>query len=149
MGTWDTGPFDNDGALDWIGDALENGIGPAIDTKLDEMEQEVKQGLEDENFFDSYVAEDVMAMAETCAIILGKAPPVYFEDAEMAAQLKADPYQPNVADLQRIIALLDQCLGPHSAIVMDETWDSLESRDTWRNNALATRAYLLEHLAKL
>ncbi|MCC7479533.1 DUF4259 domain-containing protein [bacterium] len=137
MGTWGTGPFDDDQALDWLGDATDSGLSEAVPDFLDEWEEEAR-----EDFLDSYFGANALAVAETCAYRLGKPVPYLSEDEDYGPKLAADPFVPDAAVVRRLIALLETSLGPKSAIVMEDTWGELSDRDEWRANAEATRDWL-------
>jgi Domain of unknown function (DUF4259) len=55
MGTWGTGPFDNDGARDWLADFGEGNL-DVIDSALDDVFEE-----QDEELVDSFTCEAAVA----------------------------------------------------------------------------------------
>lgn len=67
MGTWDTGPFENDNAMDWVGNLTESKDMSAIESALDAVNE-----CEDE-FIEAPDCETALAAAEVVAALLGKA----------------------------------------------------------------------------
>lgn len=72
MGTWGTGPFDNDTAADWCGDLNE--AAPARRPAM--IEQALTAVVEEEDYLDSDFAVEAIAAAAIVAAQQPAGPPV-------------------------------------------------------------------------
>lgn len=126
MGAWGAGPFQNDGAADWLADFEDDPIG-AVETTFSEFD------ACEQEYVDSDVGCMVIAAAEAIATAHGapnRALPSEIADT-MAAHVSAVREIDGAAE--KILAALDRILGDDSELA--ELWseDGVEPglREQW------------------
>ena len=134
MGAWGARSFENDDAMDFVGDLAE-----APGNAPSELRQRF-EAVEDEEYLELPEGAEALAAA---AIVSAARPgsPVHREDPSVAEYLeKIVPHVPT--DLAPLaVAAIDRVLSPESEIV--ELWEEAGSLDEFRAEPLAIR----EHLA--
>jgi hypothetical protein len=133
MGTWATGPFDNDTAADWSGDLHE-----APDEDRAQLVQDTLFAVaEHEDYLDSDLASEAIAAAAVVAsqrpggahlVATAYAPDFLEEGGSLAL--------PDLAELAR--RALDRVIGPES-----------EWRELWEDSGAESAAEALEQVAKV
>ena len=120
MGAWGMGPFDNDGALDQLGD-LDGGEETA--NRLTTVMREIL----DE---DDYVEGPEMSGAVAVACLVGARVIGAEPDAVAAQWLESNPFEPSteLRDLAR--ATIDRATRPDDNELY-ELWEESGSLDTW------------------
>ena len=134
MGTWDTGPFDNDTAVDWTY-ALETS------SDLTYIEHTIAQAitLPSDASVSANIAEPVVAAAETLARLLGRGgdSTVYTEVVD--AWVAAHQLTPSPELLAQARAALARILQPPSELL--DLWGETEESADWveQVRALSTK----------
>ncbi|MFB4318402.1 DUF4259 domain-containing protein [Actinomadura sp. 21ATH] len=137
MGTWDTGPFDNDVAADFAGgldDAAEHERPAAIRAALEDA---VGAG-EDEGLM-GHVADRAIAAA---AIVAAQCPGGAPTDPICGPEEAVPPLPEDLRELA--VRALDRAVGPDSDL--PELWGDGDSAEKWREGVARIRAVLAEAL---
>lgn len=116
MGAWGIGPFENDAALDWIGDLESDGVG-AIDRALARTSGS------------DYADTDDASAAVAAAVIVAAGRGQYAADLpeEVAAWLQGHAREISVA-------LIEQARGALRAVMtseLQELWAETDELDAW------------------
>lgn len=135
MGAWGEGNFENDGALDFVGDLTEQDSLQPVEAAFDAA----LQALADEDYIDAFYAEQVLAAAEVVAMLKGqpvdKLPPKLTQ-WQQAQRLTVD----DALDKKAIAAVEKVMTDPESEL--RELWAETDDFEAW----LATVKDLLERL---
>lgn len=118
MGAWGTGPFANDGALDWLielttGDGLE----PVTEAFV---AVEASAG----DYIEADLGEAAVAAAEVVARLLGRPGPAGDEEPELCEWLTAHSGLPVKRLTERALKVLGLLTGENSEL--RELWDEAE-----------------------
>jgi hypothetical protein len=133
MGAWDVGTFDNDNALDWVHEFLDN---PGLDALRDALDLAI--AVEDNEDLPASSCSMALAAAEMVAALRGRATPKLPE--ELAAWVDA-----NKAAVQPDERLLDKARRAVARVQarseLKELWDEAEDAKVWQSqmNDLAVR----------
>ena len=130
MGAWDTELFDNDSALDWLGDYEE--------ANADQRTQLVTQALEvpdENNYFDS--DEGCNAIAAV-AVLAAHKNPALLPEGHNAAFLRALPEPTPQQSLAALVAL-DRVLAADSELL--DLWGESGLQDTFVAQIIALKSY--------
>ncbi|MBX3358864.1 MAG: DUF4259 domain-containing protein [Phycisphaeraceae bacterium] len=121
MGTWEVGAFDNDGAMDWMGEFLD-------DPSMDAVREALNAVITAESRYDAdtFVCECAIAAAEVVAAAAGKPLPGLPE--ELAAWLKqARPKAP-----PRLLSMAEKAVARvRTDSELMECWEDSDSVATW------------------
>lgn len=137
MGAWGVGTFENDDALDWLGDLTDTDDSAAVRALLG-------QALASD-CLDAPDATTALAAAETVLSMLDAATPALAWHEEFAAWL---PRHAVVADAglgAAAVAAIDRVLGEESEL--RELWEETDDADDWRAAVAALRSALVARLA--
>jgi hypothetical protein len=116
MGTWGTGSFDSDQALDWVGDLTESG-------DVSKLTQTVEAVVDEEPdvYLDAGTCVEAIAAAEVVAALLGRPGDL----PEEVADWVSDHSSVDVGQLrQRCVVAIDIVLGDRSEL--RELWEDDE-----------------------
>jgi hypothetical protein len=120
MGAWESGVFDNDGAMDWV-DELEESEG------LEAIKSAFETVLE---IYDDYLEVDEassgLAAAETVAALLGKPAPNLPDEVADWVKGRAKPAKTLVTTAGRVVARVLQ------QSELRELWEETDAFDEWR-----------------
>ncbi|MBS2037156.1 DUF4259 domain-containing protein [bacterium] len=121
MGTWGTGAFDNDGALDWVYD-LEEAKEP-----VRFLGEALQAGLNEE-YLESTEAESALAAAEVVAALMGRpAAELPQSVTDWLSKNSALKLPPELA--QQAAAAIDRVRTPPSEMM--ELWEESGEMDGW------------------
>ncbi|MCB1215793.1 DUF4259 domain-containing protein [bacterium] len=136
MGRWDTGVFDSDSVLDWVGDLCDSGLAKGIAETIVNLEKGLADG-----YMEMDDCEISVALAQIVAILHGKPRPRDLPE-ELADLLDSDRHRSSRNELGRSLHFLEKALGGNAEINEDGVWDSPESLAAWRSHGLTLQKYL-------
>lgn len=138
MGTWGAGTFDNDDAMDWVGDFADSQDDRLIVDSLKAVGRE----LTADEYLEAPTSTSALAAAEAVAALRGK--PVKDLPNELAEALKKSRLRPD-ANLLRMARDVINIITTDARSELKELWDDVEPADS--SEWLAATADLQARLA--
>ena len=114
MGTWDTGPFDNDAAAEWGGEFTE----ASEEARLEMLEEALRAAADEADYLEADVACEAIAAAAVVAARLS-GPAV---DPDMSLEVEVPSELPELA-----LRALERVVDEDSA--WRDNWDEAEQLD--------------------
>jgi Domain of unknown function (DUF4259) len=130
MGTWDTGSFENDDAMDWVAELEIDGLG-AVDAAFDALFDAL------ENYLDAGLCANALAAAEVVAALRGR--PAADFPVEVEDWLAAHPGAPGDELAAAARRAVDLVLGDSE---LAELWSESPEAPAWRAGVEELRARL-------
>lgn len=126
MGAWDTTPFANDAASDWLTELVESGSIAMVDEAMDAV---LASG---DDFLEASMAEEGIAAAEVTAWLYGR-PGKSAEDTEALEDWVDDQeIDDDEGRLRRARKTVDRVFNEPSEL--KETWEEAEDYEDWRKS---------------
>lgn len=126
MGAWDTTPFANDAASDWLTELVESGSIAMVDEAMDAV---LACG---DDFLEASMAEEGIAAAEVTAWLYGR-PGKSAEDTEALEDWVDDQeIDDDEGRLRRARKTVDRVFNEPSEL--KETWEESEDYEDWRKS---------------
>lgn len=126
MGAWDTTPFANDAASDWLTELIEGGTIAMVDEAIDAV---LANG---DDFLEASMAEEGVAAAEVTAWLYGR-PGKSAEDTEALEDWVDDQeLDEDEGRLRRARKVVDRVFNEPSEL--KETWEEAEDFEDWRKS---------------
>ncbi|SDY70708.1 protein of unknown function [Lysobacter sp. yr284] len=136
MGAWGVGTFENDDALDWLGDLTDTDDSAAVRARL-------AQALASD-CLDAPDATTALAAAETVLSMLDAPTPSLAWHEEFAAWLPRHAAVADAALGAAAVDAVDRVLGEDSEL--RELWDETDDAGDWRAAVAALRSALVARL---
>src|SRR5689334_21164695 len=124
MGTWDTGPFDNDTAVDWTYE-LER----STDFGLIEQTLDAVTAIPVEEYLQANLGERAIAATETLARLLGRGGESNAYTETVDRWVKAHRMDPPMSLRELARAALARVVRPPSELL--ELWDESQESGEW------------------
>lgn len=141
MGAWGISTFENDGALDWIGDFLESPSESRIIQTFAPQARSTKTGFFAKLFgarstplVEEFEGEEVLAAAEVVAIMKGQPPSQIPEDLEGLPVIRISKETVALA-----IRAIDSVLDSSN---LKDCWEETDEYSSWRDTVLDIRRRL-------